>query len=125
LKMLRAIRELGDAILASPQPSLTEPKSQDPAERHQPVPIPAAATPLLISTAIEATGERRYLTVMFCDLVGSTAISAQLDAEEWRDLVGAYDAASAAVIRSARRRSGARVTGITVSPCVRDPCSIG
>jgi class 3 adenylate cyclase len=35
---------------------------------------------------------------MFCDLVGSTAISAQLDAEEWRDLVGAYpDAASAAV----------------------------
>ena len=35
---------------------------------------------------------------MFCDLVGSTAISAQLDAEEWRDLVGAYlDAASASV----------------------------
>jgi class 3 adenylate cyclase/predicted ATPase len=42
--------------------------------------------------------ERRYLTVMFCDLVGSTSISAQLDAEEWHDLVGAYlDAASAAV----------------------------
>jgi class 3 adenylate cyclase len=36
--------------------------------------------------------------VVFCDLVGSTGISAQLDAEEWRDLVGAYlDAASAAV----------------------------
>nr|WP_245331853.1 AAA family ATPase [Bradyrhizobium sp. NAS80.1] len=35
---------------------------------------------------------------MFCDLVGSTGISAQLDAEEWRDLVGAYlDAACAAV----------------------------
>ena len=35
---------------------------------------------------------------MFCDLVGSTTISAQLDAEEWRELVGAYlDAASAAV----------------------------
>jgi class 3 adenylate cyclase len=35
---------------------------------------------------------------MFCDLVGSTGISAQLDAEEWRDLVGAYlDATSAAV----------------------------
>ena len=46
----------------------------------------------------EAVGERRYLTVMFCDLVGSTAISAQLDPEEWRDLVGAYlDRASAAV----------------------------
>ena len=48
--------------------------------------------------ATEAAGERRYLTVMFCDLVDSTSISAGLDAEEWRDLVGAYlDAASAAV----------------------------
>jgi class 3 adenylate cyclase len=35
---------------------------------------------------------------MFCDLVGSTSISAQLDAEEWRDLVGAYlNSASTAV----------------------------
>src|SRR6202040_1560626 len=43
-------------------------------------------------------GERRYLTVMFCDLVGSTSISAGVDGEDWRDLVGTYlDAASAAV----------------------------
>src|SRR5262249_37866248 len=56
---------------------------------------PAAASPI---AAADGGGERRYLTVMFCDLVGSTAISAQLDAEEWRDLVGAYlDAASSAV----------------------------
>jgi class 3 adenylate cyclase len=35
---------------------------------------------------------------MFCDLVDSTGIAAKLDAEEWRDLVGAYlDAASSAV----------------------------
>src|SRR5947208_15362448 len=35
---------------------------------------------------------------MFCDRVGSTSISAQLDAEEWRDLLNAYlDAACAAV----------------------------
>src|SRR5215468_9862501 len=52
-------------------------------------PVAAAAPEPPIGSA-EATGERRYLTVMFCDLVGSTAISAQLDAEEWRDLVGAY-----------------------------------
>jgi class 3 adenylate cyclase len=46
----------------------------------------------------EAAGERRHVTVMFCDLVDSTGIAARLDAEEWRDLVGAYlDAASAAV----------------------------
>jgi class 3 adenylate cyclase/predicted ATPase len=61
--------------------------------------LPAAAeTTVPARPAADANGERRYLTVMFCDLVGSTAISAQLDAEEWRDLVGAYlDAASAAV----------------------------
>ena len=46
----------------------------------------------------EAAGERRHVTVMFCDLVDSTGIASRLDAEEWRDLVGAYlDAASAAV----------------------------
>jgi class 3 adenylate cyclase len=51
-----------------------------------------------ISAAVEAAGERRHVTVMFCDLVGSTSISAGLDAEDWRDLVGTYlDAASAAV----------------------------
>ena len=58
---------------------------------------PLAATPTAAPLA-EAVGERRHLTVMFCDLVGSTSISAGLDAEDWRDLVGSYlDAASAAV----------------------------
>jgi class 3 adenylate cyclase len=33
------------------------------------------------------TAERRQLTVMFCDLVGSTALSAQLDPEELREVV--------------------------------------
>src|ERR1700751_2845987 len=57
-------------------------------------PMAAGATPLLV----EAGGERRYLTVMFCDLVDSTGIAARLDAEDWRDLVNAYlDGASAAV----------------------------
>src|SRR6516164_678885 len=57
-------------------------------------PIAANATPLMV----EAVGERRYLTFMFCDLVDSTGIAARLDAEDWRDLVNAYlDGASAAV----------------------------
>ena len=64
--------------------------------------IDAVATPTTdTATSLPSqlgSTERRYLTVMFCDLVGSTSISAQLDAEEWHDLVGAYlDAASAAV----------------------------
>ncbi|HTR12099.1 MAG TPA: AAA family ATPase, partial [Roseiarcus sp.] len=42
--------------------------------------------------------ERRPITVMFCDLVGSTGLAARLDAEDWRSLVNAYlDEASAAV----------------------------
>jgi class 3 adenylate cyclase/predicted ATPase len=58
-----------------------------------------SATTLTSAPVAEAVGERRHVTVMFCDLVGSTSISAGLDAEDWRDLVGAYlDAASAAVI---------------------------
>ncbi len=82
-KMLRAIAELGSAPAAPPVTQAA---------------LPAAAAPPLFGTPVEAAAERRHLTVMFCDLVGSTAISAQLDAEEWRDLVGAYlDAASAAV----------------------------
>ena len=52
-----------------------------------------------MASPIAAAGERRYLTVMFCDLVDSTGIAARLDAEEWRDLVNAYlDDASAAVM---------------------------
>ena len=59
---------------------------------------PSAATPTSAPVAQKRAGERRHVTVMFCDLVGSTSISAGLDAEEWRDLVSAYlDAASAAV----------------------------
>jgi hypothetical protein len=42
--------------------------------------------------------ERRPITVMFCDLVGSTSMAAKLDAEDWRTLVNTYlDEASAAV----------------------------
>src|SRR5262249_33717329 len=45
-------------------------------------------------------GERRKLTVLFCDLVGSTPLSQQLDTEEWRDLIAQYQqAATSAVAR--------------------------
>jgi class 3 adenylate cyclase len=66
-----------------------------------PVSAQAAAqiTANTVAPRAEAAGERRYLTVMFCDLAGSTGIAAKLDAEDWRDLVSGYlDAASAAVI---------------------------
>jgi class 3 adenylate cyclase/predicted ATPase len=97
LRMLRAIRELSHAVPVFPTAAPLQTKAREATERSAATGNSAlAATPMLAPTA--AAGERRYLTVMFCDLVGSTGISAQLDAEEWRDLVGAYlDAASAAV----------------------------
>jgi class 3 adenylate cyclase/tetratricopeptide (TPR) repeat protein len=47
--------------------------------------------------ALEAspTGERRHLTVLFCDLVGSTEIAARLDPEDWRETLAAYHRAAA------------------------------
>ncbi len=42
--------------------------------------------------------ERRQLTVMFCDLVGSTALSARLDPEDLREIIGAYHRCVAKVI---------------------------
>src|SRR5580704_12728226 len=42
---------------------------------------PSATMPTAVPVA-EAVGERRHVTVMFCDLVGSTSISAGLDAED-------------------------------------------
>jgi class 3 adenylate cyclase len=68
LKMLRAIRDLGGASAAVTAPSApvaTEPTRQDDAERRQ-------------------------LTVMFTDLVGSTALSTKLDPEDLRGVIGAY-----------------------------------
>ena len=50
------------------------------------------------AAAQSISAERRPITVMFCDLVGSTSLAAKLDAEDWRNLVGSYlDEASAAV----------------------------
>jgi class 3 adenylate cyclase len=46
----------------------------------------------------EVAAERRPITVMFCDLVGSTGLAAKLDPEDWRNLVNAYlDEATKAV----------------------------
>src|SRR5262249_12093154 len=63
-----------------------------------PTTIPRAvpSAPLGPPTPLEA--ERRQLTVMFCDLVGSTALSGQLDPEDLRAVVRAYQATCATVI---------------------------
>jgi class 3 adenylate cyclase len=45
-----------------------------------------------------AGAERRQLTVMFCDLVGSTALASRLDPEDLREVIGAYQSCVAGVI---------------------------
>jgi class 3 adenylate cyclase len=82
-KILRAIANLGNAPPAA---------ASAPAASVQPIAVTTAVP------ASEAAGERRHVTVMFCDLVDSTGIAARLDAEEWRDLVGAYLAAASAAV---------------------------
>src|SRR5690349_10577975 len=42
--------------------------------------------------AAQPEAERRQVTVMFCDLVGSTALSARLDPEDLREVIGRYHA---------------------------------
>jgi class 3 adenylate cyclase len=56
------------------------------ASRAQPAPSPRLAP---VPTKTDAA-ERRQLTVMFCDLVGSTTLSAELDPEDLRGVIGAY-----------------------------------
>ena len=64
-KMLAAIAEHVGIVQASPQHALTELKPQE-------------------------TAERRQVTVMFSDLVGSTALSARMDPEDLREVISAY-----------------------------------
>ncbi len=70
-RMLRAIRELS----ASPTEAVTKPRAS----------APTASEP-----APEDRAERRQVTVMFSDLVGSTALSARIDPEDLREVISAY-----------------------------------
>src|SRR5262249_20343779 len=64
----------------------TAPASQEPVESTDIVATLASAAPQVRTTA---EAERRQLTVMFCDLVGSTMLSGQLDPEDLREVVRA------------------------------------
>jgi class 3 adenylate cyclase/predicted ATPase len=59
---------------------------------------PAVVTARSRDAPAQADAERRQLTVMFCDLVGSTALSARLDPEDMREVIGAYHHAVADIV---------------------------
>ncbi|MBI3250100.1 MAG: AAA family ATPase [Deltaproteobacteria bacterium] len=71
--------DCGTSLVVSSQLSVLNPQSPTPNTQHP-------------------SGERRQLTVMFCDLVGSTALSEQLDPEELREVIQGYQATCAEVI---------------------------
>src|SRR5215831_5108593 len=75
---------------ATPAPPTASPPTLQPALPEVPPPLVGPAPP---------DAERRQLTVLFCDLVESTKLSSQLDPEDWRDVVRAYQAACTEVIQ--------------------------
>lgn len=69
------------------------------AQGHQEAPaISPIAPPAPSSPATSQVAERRQLTVMFCDLVGSTELAALLDPEDLRAVIGDYHAAVTAAV---------------------------
>jgi adenylate/guanylate cyclase family protein len=83
----------GEGTLDTPVP----PPQAIPSPPTQATPCVEAASPVVTSRPPEA--ERRQLTVMFCDLVDSTTLSGQLDPEDWRDVVRAYQTVCTTVIQ--------------------------
>src|SRR5215471_3533564 len=77
------------SALPTPVPQPTPPPSQEAHLHHSDVPATAARPP---------EAERRQLTVLFCDLVDSTGLARQLDPEELREVVRAYQETCAKVI---------------------------
>ena len=58
----------------------------------------AASPAAAVAPAVARDAERRQLTVMFCDLVGSTALAARLDPEDLQGVIRAYHAAVAEAV---------------------------
>jgi len=97
----------GKMLLWTGEPQASPPiaRVEDPHGAPEPptAPLPAmTAEPLPVdaegSLDFDGTAERRQLTVMFCDLVGSTALSEQLDPEDLRKVIRAYQETASEVI---------------------------
>jgi class 3 adenylate cyclase len=59
----------------------------------------AGTSPASVAVAPQDTAERRQVTVMFSDLVGSTALSARMDPEDLREVIAAYQKCVAETVR--------------------------
>src|SRR5437867_3091998 len=96
-----AVDEQGDVLVwtggVDPGPAVVAPASP-PTPRGEPSERYAAVDTASPTPARPAEAERRQLTVLFCDLVDSTVLARQLDPEELREVVRAYQEACAKVI---------------------------
>src|SRR6266704_6798312 len=81
-------------LAQGPTPPTLQPEKPPDTPADQAMPVSPAAT-----RRVAPEAERRQLTVLFCDLVDSTALAARLDPEELREVVRAYQATCAAVIQ--------------------------
>src|SRR6266852_931221 len=82
------------ASATKPEPASTPPTQHRVTQEIEPTPVEPLPT---VPSPPDA--ERRQLTVMFCDLVDSTKLSSQLDPEDWRDVVRAYQRVGSEVIQ--------------------------
>ena len=67
-------------------------------EKKGPSAIPTPAAPP-VTPISQDVAERRQVTVMFSDLVGSTALSARMDPEDLREIISAYQKCAAETVR--------------------------
>jgi class 3 adenylate cyclase/tetratricopeptide (TPR) repeat protein len=94
-------RRLLDAIAALNAPAAVRPDQPSATALSAPMPLggdaiaPAGATLIPTPSGVQ----RRQITVVFCDLVGSTALSARVDPEDLREFLDSYRAAVAAVVQ--------------------------
>src|SRR5262245_4512239 len=98
--------ENGRILVWSGGPVLTSPPTPEPASQpshtsqqpHTQEAQTPPGEPVYIARRVPEA-ERRQLTVMFCDLVDSTTLAVQLDPEDLREVVRAYQETSAAIIQ--------------------------
>src|SRR5437870_3686274 len=91
-------RECGAALGAEGKPTPAQSRKRNGAKTPKRATRSSQQPARTPSRPASPEAERRQLTVMFCDLVGSTALSEQLDPEELREVVRAYQQVSAEVI---------------------------
>src|SRR5450631_830178 len=91
------LKELGVSSLGHRRQLLRAIAELNGVEKATPKPAPATAAPVTLQPHNAA--ERRQVTVMFSDLVGSTALSARMDPEDLREVISAYQNCVAETMR--------------------------